>query len=473
MRRFPAVLILFASATMTTLVSGAEITSSLDGNSLVWSVDRPHGGATLNLVQPDGAVVTRRFNTDDPLRLELDRNASREGQYLYELTVAPRLDEQQRQMMAEARASGTPPSIEAKGARLSGSFRNVAGEWIGSFSARTEEHPLADENDRGSPRDQVIADDLIVQFSACVGMDCVNNESFGFDTVRIKENNTRLTFIDTSNTGSFASGDWQLRANGSDNGDPNFFAIDWLGTGANSGDTVTSSPFRVDGTAPNHALRVAGDGDIGLGTPSPAVELHVRDGDTPTLRLEQDASAGFGAHTWDIAGNETNFFVRDVTNGSQLPFRVFPNAGDDMLVMRNGQVGINTDNPAARLHVADGDLRVDGSVYQLSSRATKTDFGSYDADILLNMLSSLDLSSWRYRGQGDGGRHFGPTAEDFFQLFGFGQSERHISVSDMAGVALGAAQALQHRLEDKDRRIERLEQRLVRIERLLEAGQRH
>jgi len=39
--------------------------------------------------------------------------------------------------------------------------------------------------------DQVIADDLIVQGSTCVGLDCVNNESFGFDTLRLKENNTR------------------------------------------------------------------------------------------------------------------------------------------------------------------------------------------------------------------------------------------------------------------------------------------
>ena len=30
--------------------------------------------------------------------------------------------------------------------------------------------------------DQVIPDDLIVQGSACIGLDCVNNESFGFDT---------------------------------------------------------------------------------------------------------------------------------------------------------------------------------------------------------------------------------------------------------------------------------------------------
>ena len=47
------------------------------------------------------------------------------------------------------------------------------------------------------------AADLIVQGSACVGFDCVNNESFGFDTIRLKENNTRLTFFDTSSLSGF------------------------------------------------------------------------------------------------------------------------------------------------------------------------------------------------------------------------------------------------------------------------------
>ena len=46
--------------------------------------------------------------------------------------------------------------------------------------------------------DIVNADDLIVQGSACVGLDCVNNEGFGFDTIRLKENNTRIRFDDTS-----------------------------------------------------------------------------------------------------------------------------------------------------------------------------------------------------------------------------------------------------------------------------------
>ena len=46
--------------------------------------------------------------------------------------------------------------------------------------------------------DQVIPDDLIVQGSLCVGFDCVNNEVFDFDTIRLKENNLRILFHDTS-----------------------------------------------------------------------------------------------------------------------------------------------------------------------------------------------------------------------------------------------------------------------------------
>ncbi len=40
-------------------------------------------------------------------------------------------------------------------------------------------------------RDQKIQDDLVVVGSICAGFDCVSGESFGFDTIRLKENNLR------------------------------------------------------------------------------------------------------------------------------------------------------------------------------------------------------------------------------------------------------------------------------------------
>jgi len=192
--------------------------------------------------------------------------------------------------------------------------------------------------------DQVIADDLIVQGSICAGQDCVNGESFGFDTLRLKENNLRIKFQDTSVSASFPSNDWQITANDSGNGGANKFSIDDIDGGR--------TPFTIEATAPNHSLYVDDGGRIGLGTSTPVVELHVVNGDSPTMRLEQDGSSGFTAQTWDVAGNETNFFVRDATNGSKIPFKIRPNAPvNSLFVDTDGDIGLGTQSPGADLHL--------------------------------------------------------------------------------------------------------------------------
>ncbi|MGB0688251.1 MAG: hypothetical protein ACPGMX_09285, partial [Paracoccaceae bacterium] len=75
-----------------------------------------------------------------------------------------------------------------------------------------------------------------------------------------------------------------------------------------------------------------------------AVALHSKHGNSPTLRLEQDGSSGFTSQTWDIAGNETNFFVRDVTNGSLLPFRIVPGSPTSSVMIKPDaiEMGVGT-----------------------------------------------------------------------------------------------------------------------------------
>jgi len=197
--------------------------------------------------------------------------------------------------------------------------------------------------------DQVILDDLIVDGSICVGLDCVNGESFGFDTLRLKENNLRIKAQDTSNSASFPTNDWQITFNDSSNGGANKFSIDDIDGGR--------TPFTIEAGARSNALYVDDGGRIGIGTNTPVANLHVKTGNTPTLRLEQDGSSGFTAQTWDVAGNEANFFIRDATNGSTLPFRIFPGAGSNALTVDgNSDVGIGTNTPDARLEIerADG-----------------------------------------------------------------------------------------------------------------------
>ncbi|MCF7970791.1 MAG: hypothetical protein K9L22_06460 [Methylococcaceae bacterium] len=193
--------------------------------------------------------------------------------------------------------------------------------------------------------DVVHADDTIVQGSVCAGFDCVNGENFGADTIRLKENNLRIHFDDTSSSGSFPSNDWRIIANDQANGGQNYMAIEDSSAGRQI--------FRVDAGAPSNALYVRSNGFVGFGTSTPALNLHTTTGNSPGLRLEQDSSSGFSAQSWDVAGNETNFFIRDVTNGSKLPFKIQPGASNNSLfIASDGDIGLETSTPDGQLDVA-------------------------------------------------------------------------------------------------------------------------
>ena len=193
--------------------------------------------------------------------------------------------------------------------------------------------------------DNVINDDHIIIGSSCVGVDCNNGESFGFDTIRLKENNLRIKFEDTSNSATFATNDWQITINDSASGGANKFSIDDV-----DGGTV---PFTIEATAPSNTLYLGNKGRVGFGTTTPLEKLHVVHGNSPSLRLEQDGSSGFTSQAWDVGSNEANFFIRDVTNGSRLPFRIVPGASNNSLyIAADGDVGFGTSTPDGQIDVA-------------------------------------------------------------------------------------------------------------------------
>jgi hypothetical protein len=203
--------------------------------------------------------------------------------------------------------------------------------------------------------DVVVPDDQIIQGNQCVGLDCINNESFGFDTQKLKANNTRIGFDDTSASVGFPANDWQLEANESASGGTNSFSILDV--------TGGKTPFKIIAGAPTNSFFVSSTGKIGLRTITPVLDIHASTGDTPAIRLEQNANSGFTAQTWDMAGNEANFFIRDLTNGSRLPFRIRPGAPTSSIdIAATGNVGIGTVSPLVRLHV-EGDGYFTGKIY--------------------------------------------------------------------------------------------------------------
>jgi hypothetical protein len=364
---------------------------------------------------------------------------------------------------------------------------------------------LSKEDDGGVViLDQVIADDLIVQFSACIGNDCVNGENFGFDTFRLKENNLRIHFDDTSASASFPGNDWRLEANDTGNGGINRFSI--------ADATAGRTPFTVEAGAIANALYVDAEGDVGIGTNSPVVELHAVDGNTPTLRLEQNGSSGFTAYSFDVAANETNFFIRDVNTG-RLPFKIRPGASESNLDIKDGKIGINKANPIQDIHISDngdvliaydkggvdgdwvagandstnnfviaeaadgtpsdldnaefsldasGNLTIAGLLVQNSNVHAKHHITELSPAVVLEKLKAMPIHQWQYKAME--GNHIGPMAQDFHSTFQLGQDESKIATLDVAGVALVAIQGLSQELTKRNDQINSLEQKITQLE---------
>ena len=384
--------VLLVVACFQLLVYGQDkgVAISGGGLSVKWDVYVPHSGLTLTISAPDGQVFRKEVKGRSAEFTLTDKKGERfpDGHYSYELRVTPQIPTDVIEMLAAARAKGNDEEVHrelvkrgalaAQPLVVSGGFSILNGvvvvpgmveeetsKGVASVSQPRISQPAASRFRPNTSAamsgyrrhhpvvvnpffDFVIADDLIVQGSACVGIDCINGETFGFDTIRLKENNTRVQFDDTSATAGFATNNWQIRANSSASGGQSFLAfVDQGATGNSETGTIV---FEVDAGAPANSLRVSSTGNIGIGTATPVLDVHANTTDTPAIRLEQNNSGGFTAQTWDIGANEANFFVRDVTSGSRLPFRIRPGAPTSSLdIAATGNVGIGTGSPTRLL----------------------------------------------------------------------------------------------------------------------------
>ncbi len=140
-------------------------------------------------------------------------------------------------------------------------------------------------------------------------------------------------------------------------------------------------------------------------------------------------------------------------------------AEDKFFISKGGAAGLDLTLDGA------GNLVILGTLTQLSDRNAKRDVQEIDGRELLRKLADLPLSSWSYKADGQAARHVGPMAQDFSAAFGLGHDDRHVAPSDVAGVSLAAAQALQRELEarlaEKDAQIAALAERLAALERAL------
>lgn len=106
-----------------------------------------------------------------------------------------------------------------------------------------------------------------------------------------------------------------------------------------------------------------------------------------------------------------------------------------------------------------------GGVWTNSSdKNQKENFTDIDSEELLEKLSALPVSRWNYKDEDETVTHVGPMAQDFYALFGVGSDDKSISTIDPSGIALAAIKALY----EKSKRVDALEARLEKLEKMIE-----
>jgi len=100
-----------------------------------------------------------------------------------------------------------------------------------------------------------------------------------------------------------------------------------------------------------------------------------------------------------------------------------------------------------------------------SDRNLKSNFSAVNPRFILNRLASVPIQTWNYNFESKDVRHLGPVAQDFRAAFGLGDGDKTINAGDAKGVAFAAIQVLYQMIQEKDRKIDQLENRLTKLER--------
>jgi len=144
----------------------------------------------------------------------------------------------------------------------------------------------------------------------------------------------------------------------------------WTST-ASTRDSYLSFFTSLDG-AMAEKVRITSDGNVGIGTTTPAQMLQVYGGSTRSSAVFNVGTANynFGLYRWTgVAGQWRSWhLVSNGTNGADLDFQYGPDAaiGSETLAPKvtfqgGGNVGIGTVAPSSTLHVI-GDIRASGNV---------------------------------------------------------------------------------------------------------------
>jgi hypothetical protein len=250
---------------------------------------------------------------------------------------------------------------------------------------------------------------LVVQGQTCIGANCVPGDGTGGAALKIKESDNYQIKFDGLNCCFPWEVPWILQAN-----EPSV-----------SGDflirTLSTIPFRISPSAPDNTFTILYNGDIGLGTSTPAEKLHVFENvNANTLITSENSSTALNAAGALRAKSNTatvNFqahgsgrtlsrfgqtlaswaeFLQVDGNGlivgtlADKPLILGTNSTNRVHIAADGKVGVGTSTPGSKLDVV-ANLASTESARVTNLNATGfSGFGYFDETATLGLYFGLD-----------------------------------------------------------------------------------
>lgn len=273
----------------------------------------------------------------------------------------------------------------------------------------------------------------------CVGSGCLNFTTHGVNELTLRSNNISVIFDDNSASTTLPDHDWGITVNDTYSGGREYFAIEDV--------TNNRVPFAIEAGARTDAIYIDNTSRIGIGERNPVEDLHILTSDSPTIRLAQEGA--FGDQAFDMGGNETNFFIRDV-QANTLPIRLLDGTPSGMLGISSDGVGIGTNDAIGSINIlatldVNGDALIRTDLAVNGSLGIGTDApdaplhimsGANNADFIFEQTNGASAAKWIIRNNANTGRitfrndttgltpfKFGPSAvENLFRVGILGNS---------------------------------------------------